>query len=158
MKTLRLAICIALFLAAGFAQNDRGMITGTITDPTGAMVPNAAITATNSETNAHYETVTSNTGNYTLAQLPAGPYNLEVSASGFTKFVQQGIRIQVDQTARIDIALRLGAAADSVTINADAPLLRTEEAEQSQNIATQQILNLPLFGGDGRAAGALTGC
>jgi hypothetical protein len=157
MKTLRLAICTALFLAAGFAQNDRGMITGTITDPTGAVVPNAAITATNSETNAHYETVTTNTGNYTLAQLPAGPYNLEVSSSGFAKFVQQGIRIQVGQTARIDIAMQLGTAAESVTINADAPLLRTEEAEQSQNIATQQILNLPLFGGDGRAAGALGG-
>ena len=157
MKTARMAVCTAVLIVAGFAQSDRGTITGTISDPTGAVVPSAAITARNTETGTQYETVSTSTGNYTLAQLPAGLYTLEFSSQGFGKVIQQGIRVQVAQTARIDVALKLGTTADSVTITADAPLLKTESGEQSHNITTNQILNLPLFGGDGRTTGALGG-
>src|SRR5207244_1478603 len=120
-----------LFLAAvlAVAQGDRGTLTGTVTDPVGAVVPAAKVTARNSQTAALFETVTTETGNYTLALLPLGVYDLTVQAAGFNKITQQGIRIQVAQTARIDIALQLGSTNQSVTVTADAPLLKSEGAE-----------------------------
>src|ERR1017187_8697381 len=121
----------ALFAVAAFAQADRGTITGTITDPVSAVVPNANVVAVNSETQAQYTTVTTGTGNYTLAQMPAGVYSVTVEVPGFKKFVQQGIRVEVATVDAVDIALEVGAATDTVTITADAPLLRTESSDQS---------------------------
>src|SRR5438093_11225812 len=95
--------CIGTYLAAAFfslgalAQSDRGTITGTVMDASGAVVPGASVSVKNTETIAKYETVTTPTGNYTLPQLPAGLYELTVSAAGFGNFVQQGIRVQVAQ-------------------------------------------------------------
>src|SRR5882672_400743 len=99
MRTTLVAfVCLTLPLA--FAQNDRGTITGTIADPARAVVPGAAVSGINTETGAKFETVSTPTGNYTLVQLPAGIYNLEVSAAGFARYIQKGIRVQVAVTAR----------------------------------------------------------
>src|SRR5262249_12512140 len=68
-----------------FAQTDRGTITGTVADPTNAVIPGANVTATNTQTTAKYETVSTETGNYTLTQLPAGTYELTVELPGFKK-------------------------------------------------------------------------
>ena len=90
------------------------------------------------------------TGNYTLAQLPAGTYELSVTAAGFSSYVQQGIRALVAETVRVDVVLQVGSPTDSVTVTADAPLLRLEGAEQSHNISSQTINSLPLnFGARG---------
>ncbi len=126
------------------SQTDRGTITGTITDPAGAVVPGATVTALNKATNATVTSVTTSTGNYTLPSLATGVYDLTIEAKGFTKFIQEGIEVQVAQTARIDITLRIGAASESVTINADAPLLKTESAEQSQTLSGDRVNELPL--------------
>jgi hypothetical protein len=126
------------------AQSDRGTITGTVFDPAGASVPNAAVTLKSVERGAVYNTVTTGTGNYTVPSLPAGRYDLTVTASGFTQYIQQGIDVQVAQTGRIDVQLRVGASTESVTVQADAPLLRTENAEQSQTINGDDIDKLPL--------------
>ena len=134
----------ALFAVAAFAQADRGTITGTITDPVSAVVPNANVVAVNSETQAQYTTVTTGTGNYTLAQLPAGVYSVSVEVPGFKKFIQQGIRVQVATVDAVDIKLEVGAATESVTITADAPLLRTESSDQSFNVSTSTVNALPL--------------
>src|SRR5207244_3544726 len=83
------------------------------------------VVATNTETGTKYETVSTETGNYTLAQLPAGVYQLSVELPGFKKYVRQGITVLVAQTLRLDVALAVGATTDEVTITADAPLLRT---------------------------------
>src|ERR1035441_10686157 len=91
-------LSLLLLAAAATAQCDRGTITGTVTDQAAAVIPNAAIIATNAETGARFDTVTTGTGNYTLPQLPAGEYNLSVSAAGFSTFVQQGLTIQAAQT------------------------------------------------------------
>ena len=142
-----------LFAASAWGQSDRGTITGTVTDQGGAVVPNAAISAVNVETSAKFETATTGTGNYTLSQLPAGEYNLSAGATGFSTFVQKGIRMQVAQTARIDVLLKVGAATESVNVTADAPLLKTESAEQSTNISIQRFNELPLYGNGGGGAG-----
>jgi Carboxypeptidase regulatory-like domain len=148
MGKLFAAGCLSL---VALAQSDRGTITGAVTDPANAVVPNAAIVASNTETGAKFETVSTATGAYTLVNLPAGVYNLEVSSTGFGKFVQQGIRVQVAATDRIDVKLQLSSTSESVTVMADAPLLKTESGEQSSNITTDTVLKLPLYGGSGRS-------
>jgi hypothetical protein len=142
-----IAAALTLCLLGGvsvFAQTDRGIITGTITDPANAVIQGAKITVKSTETAATYETITTSTGNYTLPSLPAGSYDLTVEVSGFNRFVQNGINVQVAQSARIDVQMRVGATTDSVTVNADAPLLKTESAEQSQTITGNRINELPL--------------
>ena len=145
---------VVLFLVSGItlAQSDRGTITGTVTDQGGAVVPNAAIVATSADTQAKFETTTTGTGNYTLPQLPAGEYQLTVTAAGFSTYIQKGITIQVAQIARIDVSLKVGTAAESVSVVADAALLKTENAEQSTNIAIQRFEELPLYQPQGGAA------
>src|SRR5437870_5596784 len=105
MRFLRAVLACFLFTISVFARSDSGSITGAIMDPAGAVVPSAAVVARHTETGAQYQTVTTSTGNYTLSQLPAGAYDLTVEVPGFSKFVQQGIRVFISQTARIDVTL-----------------------------------------------------
>jgi hypothetical protein len=132
-------------IATLFAQSDRGTITGTVSDPAGAVVASAAIQARNIETGAVYPVATSATGNYTIAELPAGTYELSVTAAGFKRFVRPGLIIQAAQTIRVDATLDIGSASESVTILAEAPLLKTESGELSQTIATETMDALPLL-------------
>src|SRR5258708_1714935 len=145
MRSLGVAVCLLAIAFAVFAQTDRGTITGTVSDPAGAVVPNSAIEARNTETGAVYPVAASATGNYTIAQLPAGAYELSVTVPGFKKYVRTGLIIQAAQTIRVDATLEVGNAAESVTINAEAPLLKTESGELSQTIATQTMDALPLL-------------
>ncbi len=141
------ASLVALYLSisiSAMAQTDRGTITGTITDPAGAVVPGASVTALNKATGASVQSITTNTGNYTLPSLATGTYDLTVEAKGFNKYIQEGIEVQVAQTARIDVTLKIGSATESVTVNADAPLLKTESAEQSQTLSGDRVNELPL--------------
>ncbi|MFL6415684.1 MAG: carboxypeptidase regulatory-like domain-containing protein, partial [Bryobacteraceae bacterium] len=140
--------------AGAWAQTDRGTITGTISDPTGAFIQGAKVTATSIETGGVYDTVTTGTGNYTLPSLPAGHYNLSATAGGFSRYLQEGIEVQVAQTARIDVVLKIGTASETVTVQADAPLLKTENAEQSQTVTGDTINNLPLTLGGNNLYGA----
>ncbi len=131
------------------AQSDRGTITGTIADPAGAVVPGASIEAKNAETGALYKAASTSTGNYTLSQLPAGVYQLSVSVPGFKQYVRTGITVQVAQTLRIDIPLEVGNITETVTVNADAPLLRTEGGDLSHNVSAQRLSDLPIFSAAG---------
>jgi hypothetical protein len=137
-------VCLLAVLPL-FAQSDRGTITGTVSDPAGAVIPAASIQAVNADTGSTYDTVTTQTGNYTLAQLPAGIYRLAFKAAGFSDFTQQGVRVQVAQTERIDVTMKVASGSESVTVTADAPLMKTESAEQSHNLTTERILELPLY-------------
>ncbi len=130
-----------------FAQSDRGTLTGTVTDPTGALVPEATLSLKHTDTGAVYEGRTTGTGNYTLAELPSGNYELTVSRPGFQKYVQSGIQVLVATTSRLDVTLRLGSSAETVTVTADAPLLKTESAEQSFNVTGDEVNALPLTQG-----------
>ena len=145
MGYVRCVLCAIVFLATALAQTDRGTLTGTVSDPAGAVVPNAAIVAKNLETGAEYRAATSGTGNYTVSELPAGVYELAVSAAGFTKYVQQGLRVQVAQIGRIDVKLQLGSTSESVTVTSDVPLLKTESSDQSTNLAMSRVDDLPLL-------------
>src|SRR3974390_2871646 len=119
---------LSMFLlcaVVAFAQSDRGTITGTISDPAGAVVAAAAIEARNTETGAVYPVASSGTGNYTIVELPAGTYELTVTSPGFKKVIRPGLIVQAAQTIRVDATLDVGSATEAVTINAEAPLLKT---------------------------------
>src|SRR6202050_3632371 len=130
---------------AAFAQGDRGTITGTVTDPTCDGVPNANIQVTNTDTAANYQVGTSNTGNYTLANLPEGTYELTVESAGFKKYDRPGLVVQVAETIRVDAVLQVGASTDTVTVNAEAPLLKTESGEISHQVDYGRADDLPIF-------------
>ena len=106
--------CIFIFAllltTSAFAQTDRGSITGTITDSTGAVVPNAPVEITNQATGAVYSGGASTTGNFTIASLPAGQYLLSVTVAGFKKYVRENIQVTVATDTRVDVALEIGAA------------------------------------------------
>jgi hypothetical protein len=142
---LRIAGLCLICAVAAFAQGDRGTITGTVSDPTGAVVPNANIQITNADTSAVYKVATTNTGNYTLANLPVGTYELTVDAPGFKKFNRPGLIVQVAETIRVDAVLQVGASTETVTVNAEAPLLKTESGEISHQIDYTAADLLPLF-------------
>lgn len=141
---LRTIGLLLLSLCAAFAQSDRGTLTGTITDQTGAVVPNAQMAITNPATGAQVKTITTETGNYTVPNLAAGLYDITVELQGFKKFEQKGVRVQVAQISRIDIELTVGSTAESVSVTADVPLLKTESAAQSTTIGREQLNQLPL--------------
>src|ERR1700681_4614121 len=116
MRSLLVPGSLFVLTLAAFAQSDRGTITGTIADPAGAVVANAAIEARNVDTGAIYPVASSSTGNFTLAELPAGNYEVSSTVPGFKKYVRRGLTVQVAQTVRIDVALEVGSASESVTV------------------------------------------
>jgi hypothetical protein len=145
MRSLWTAFCLSFLALAAFAQTDRGTITGTVTDPAGAVVPNAPIEARNVATDAVYPTASSGTGNYTIAEVPTGTYDLTVTVTGFKKYIRTGIVVEPLGTDRINVALEVGAATEAVTVNAETPMLKTESTEMSYNIPTQTLDDLPIL-------------
>src|SRR3569623_1962931 len=131
MRFTRIGIFALGMAMSLFAQNDRGTITGTITDPAQAVVPDAAVSARNTETGSLYKTQSTPSGNYTVPSLPAGVYELSVEAPGFKKSSATAIQVRVAEVARIDVQLQLGSASESITVQADAAQLKPESAEQS---------------------------
>jgi hypothetical protein len=149
MRVLAVAL---LFASALIAQTDRGSITGDVSDPAGAVVPNAPIQAKNTETGAVFDTLSSSTGNYTLSQLPPGTYELSAAVSGFKKYSHPGLVVQATIVMRIDILLVVGQATESVTVTGEASLLNTETSELSHNIGLNTMDSLPILGiGSGQA-------
>ncbi|MBZ5583092.1 MAG: carboxypeptidase regulatory-like domain-containing protein, partial [Acidobacteriia bacterium] len=155
MKNLvRSAVWLLVAATLAIAQSDRGAITGAITDPTNSSVPGAKLVLRNTETGAVAETETTQTGNYTLASLPVGVYDLTVQATGFKTAVQKQLIVQLAQTLRLDINLEIGATTESITVSASAEMLKTENAEQSMNVSGQKLNELPInFGGASTGGG-----
>jgi hypothetical protein len=106
MRAFRIFVSFIASALALLAQSDRGTITGTVADPVGAVVANAAIEARNLETGATYDAATSNTGNFTLSQLPAGTYQVSATVAGFKKYVRENVFVQTAQTLRIELRLK----------------------------------------------------
>ncbi len=145
-----------LFAFTAFAQSDRGTITGTISDPAGAVVAGAAVEAKNVATGAVYQAASSATGNYTIAQLPAASYEVTVTVPGFKKFIRSNLVVEVASSLRVDAALEVGASSESVTVTEVASQLKTEGGEVAHNISTQTLNDLPILTLVGAAAGVGT--
>ncbi len=123
-----------------------GEITGEVTDPSGAILVGASVTATNPLTGATRQTLTNSAGNYSFPALQPGGYTLKVEMQGFAAEVQNNVELQVQQVARIDFHLRLGDTTQTVEVSGGAALLTTENATVGTVIENQRIVDLPLNG------------
>jgi Carboxypeptidase regulatory-like domain/TonB-dependent Receptor Plug Domain len=141
--------CLMLLLVQSkyaSAQVDSGAITGTVTDSSGAVVPDADVTLINTDQGLTLQTKSSSSGGYTFSPVRIGNYSIDVSAKGFAKTTQRAIRVNVAQVLQVNIALKPGAATETVEVNTAPPLLQTEEASVGQVIGAEQVNNLPLNG------------
>ena len=142
-----MAVFVCLCVAPEvFTQTTRATLTGTVTDPNGAVVPGATVNATNVATNISSETQTNQVGTYTFTALPPGEYTVAVELTGFKRNVQTGIILRIAETSRLDIPLEVGALTEEVSVVSQAPLVRSTSSEQGQVIDYKQIQSLPLNG------------
>jgi hypothetical protein len=137
-----LFVVLAVF---GFGQ-ETATITGSVTDPTGAAIPNATVTVINSATGTSRNFTSTGSGNYSATDLNVGTYTVEATAAGFKKYEQKGVVLNVNATLRVDIALQIGQAQETVTVEANAIQVQSESSEQSSVITGQQIQNLDTNG------------
>jgi hypothetical protein len=143
LTTLLLAAFIA-FASPALAQEITGGITGTVTDPSGAAVPNAKVTATNVQQGTTWPTQTNSAGVYNLPRLPVGEYKVEVSAKGFRTTVHPPFELQMNQVARIDLRLTVGAVTQTISVTAAPPLLQTDTMQVGLVTSSNFNENLPL--------------
>ncbi len=145
MRYLVKVSCLCALMTSGaFAQGDRGTITGTVTDPSGAVIAGARVTAENADTHNLLETVTTNTGNFTLAQVPVGMWDVAVEAPGFKRFTSLKNTIEVAETIRVDVKLEIGASSETVSVQADAVAIRTEDADVTTTVSNEMFVELPI--------------
>ncbi|HEY7391100.1 MAG TPA: carboxypeptidase-like regulatory domain-containing protein, partial [Bryobacteraceae bacterium] len=114
---------LSLFLSCasvGFSQTSLATITGTIADPSGAAIAGATVEVHNLENGAVFKAASSDTGNYTVQQLPIGDYAIDVTVPGFKKYSHTNFHLAAGQTMREDVALQVGNATESVTVQAEA--------------------------------------
>jgi hypothetical protein len=142
---LILALSLYLILPTRLAaQLDRGEVTGTAMDPTGAAISGAKIVLTNDATNVSASTVSTTTGTYVFDNLIPGTYSINAEAAGFEKYVEHGLYVHVQQVLTADIRFTTGNVQESVTVTAAAPLLQAENGALGQTISTQTVNDLPL--------------
>lgn len=151
MRVGFVVVCLfVLFLGAGslplFGQAATGSITGTVSDPAGAVVAGAAIEARNIDTGLVYPVASSATGNYTITQLPIGTYELTVKVQGFKTYTHTNLAVPAGAVIKEDVPLEVGTASQAVTVTEQASLLETESAEVAHNVTLSQLDNLPLLG------------
>src|ERR1700677_2108404 len=138
---------VFLFLLSGGSvcgQVVTGTLTGTVTDSTGATIPNAKVAITELSTNSERTTASSTDGRYDIPYLAPGEYRVEVSAAGFKTLTQADINISVSTVARFDAVLTPGSASETVTVTAAPPALQTESAEVSVNFGVRTVTDVPL--------------
>lgn len=138
------ALLACLTVTPVAAQSNRGNITGTVTDPTGASVPGARIRARSVQTGVVSETVATEDGNYRLPELPVGNYDVNVAATGFKTAARTGVVVQVNVTSALDIALAPGDVTETVSVVADAPTIQTQSSDVGTNVTPRQVVELPL--------------
>jgi len=147
-------LCAVLMMACSgriFAQAgiDMGSVTGTVTDPTGALVQKAQCTLTQQSTGNSLTAVSTTAGAYVFPYVPVGNYTLTVKAKGFKEYVLNGIVVHLGDTVTEDVPLEVGAESISVTVTSAAPLLQAQDAQLGTTIDSTAATELPIFGGSG---------
>jgi outer membrane receptor protein involved in Fe transport len=141
--------CLLLTVFAGLevvAQQITGSLRGTVVDPSGAVVQSAAVSAQQTETGLTRTAFTDRDGAYVLVELPIGHYQIRAEAKGYQKYLQEGISLDVNQTATVNVHLKLGAETQLVEVKADAQLVQSTVSSLGQTVMEREILDLPLDG------------
>jgi outer membrane receptor protein involved in Fe transport len=140
-----LMACLTLLTAGlGWSQVQNASVSGRITDPSGAVVPDARLTAQNQATGMKYSTTSNSSGYYTFPTIPIGTYTVTVNANGFKKIVRSNITLEVGQSARVDFKLQLGSPVQTVQVTSATPLLQTQSAMPQTAIQNRLVTDLPL--------------
>lgn len=148
MTLLMLLAVVGLLIPSMVAQSiTTGAVTGVVTDPTGAIVPNVKVTLTSNETGAAITQATNPTGGFTFPLLKPGSYKLSLTQQGF-RTVNENVDVALGQTSTVNIKLEVGSTAETLEVSGEAPLLQTEDANISTTFNQTQITALPTPGGD----------
>lgn len=153
LRQLIMALSLVLVPSVTVYAQGFGSISGTVSDSTGAVVPSATVTAVQTKTGTKTVAVTNGTGTYIFPSMPPAEYSISATASGFQTFLQNGVILQADQAATVNMALSLGAATELVTVEANAVQVDTTTGTLSAVIDQKNVNELPL---NGRNAAALT--
>jgi len=145
-KTLISAVLALSFGCTVGAQQITGSIRGTVIDPAGATVAGASVTAIQIETGLTRTAATDRAGEYILLELPVGHYRLEATAKGFQSYIQQGITVDVNETATIPVRLAVGTETQKIEVQADAQLIQTTVTSLGKTVSERDVLELPLNG------------
>lgn len=144
MTTFRWMPCLVLLCMSPLFAQVSAVVSGTVTDPSGAVVPSAAVIATNTETGAVRETISDGAGRYQMSLLPVGSYEIHAKKERFQEAVRTGIQLAVNQSATVDLALQVGESSQQITVNEDAPLVGVSTSDASGVINQLQLRDLPL--------------
>ena len=136
-----------LFLSpwAAYAQEVSAGITGRVTDPSGSAIVGATVTAKDLDRGTEWPTKTNEDGIYAFPRIPVGTYSLKIEAKGFKTSLQPSLTLEVNQRARLDIAMQVGGVTETVTVSAEAALLQTETTQVGTVISAETIVNTPLI-------------
>src|SRR5262245_61545552 len=143
---LKALLFIAIMIVALPAFAQTGAVTGSIKDPSGAVLPGVTVTTINTGTNAERSAVSDERGDYTIALLPIGTYRIQAELPGFKKGLAENIKLNVNDRLRIDFSLQVGAVTESLIVTESAPLVSSETSSVGKVIDTQKITELPLNG------------
>ena len=142
---IALAAAIILLLTPLRAKaQDLATVVGTVTDPSGAVIPDADVTVSNPDRGLTRKVVSDSAGGYTAARVPIGSYTITVEKTGFQRLVRQGITLQVGQTLRLDLQLQVGSTAQSVVVDARVSKVETENGAISDVVTSRQVSQLNL--------------
>jgi len=147
MLIRRLVLSLLVIVSAVLAQTERGSIAGTVQDSTGAVIPGAKISVTNTATNVTTPVTSAATGDFTAVSLSPGTYTITVDKEGFKHYVRSGVILPPASNIRVDVSLEVGTAQQSVEVSADVQLLQTENAKSSVTVNMQLVDKLPLVVG-----------
>ena len=141
-----LATLLSISFSCANAVEVTARIKGTITDPSGAVIPNVKVTVTNTDTGVVTTATTSSTGDYIFQKLPIGTYSISVAVPGFKRFMATGITLNIDQEYVEPIQLTVGSSVESVEVQANAVQVNTTDMQLSNVVDSHQITELPLIG------------
>ncbi len=144
LTTLLSITLLGNWVARGQDTRTAGL-TGTVTDPAGAIVPGAKVTAINTATKFQYEGQTNEVGRYYIPYLPPGTYELRIEAPGFATYIQADIQLRAGEFPRIDVKLQLSTVSESITITGAVPLLQTETATTTATLQNTVFMRIPVL-------------
>jgi hypothetical protein len=139
-----LSVALVVVSQVSWAQEVTATLVGTITDPSGAPIKGATVTATDANRGTLWTARTSDSGSYSLQRLPIGSYSVKVAATGFDTAIYPTFALQINQTARVDVTMKVGQVSESVEVTSEAPVLQTENAQVGTVIDSATTDNLPL--------------
>ena len=146
LRNLFYAVLFISLVLSASAQQITGSIRGTVVDSTGATVQGASVSATQAETGLSRTSMTDHSGGYVLLELPVGHYRLQVEGKGFQTYNQQGITLDVNETATVPIRLEVGAETQQINVLADAELIQGTVTSLGKTVSEREVLDLPLNG------------